>query len=107
MVTDEAVYAVVEDGIAALDRTDGTVQASSFLQARPVAVVGDVLYTARDGRVYALDVANGLDSLWSLTTEEVQVSDDIMRAIRHVTPVDGAVYVSASDAFHGIGPTRD
>jgi hypothetical protein len=30
-----------------------------------------------------------------------------MRAVRHVTPVDGAVYVSASDAFHAIGPTRD
>ena len=107
VVTNEAVYAFVEDGIAALDRTDGTVQASSFLQARPVALVGDVLYTVRDGRVYALDVANGLDSLWSLTTEEVQVSDEILRAVLHVTPVDGAVYVSASDAFHGIGPTNE
>lgn len=104
VVTDDAVYAFVDEGIAELDRADGSVLASSFERAGPVALVGHVLYAVRDGRVYALDAANDLKSLWSLITEQVQVSDTIGRAVFHVTPVDGAVYVSARDAFYGVGP---
>lgn len=105
VVTDDAVYASVEEGIAELDRADGSVLASTSTQAAPVGLVGDVLYLESDGTISALDVTDDLTRLWWLTTEEVQISDTIGRAIYHITPVDGAVYVSARDAFYGIGPT--
>ena len=69
-------------------------------------MVGDVLYAERGGRLYALNTTKELEELWSITTEEVQVSDTVGRIIYHVTPVDDAVYVSARDAFYGIGPAE-
>lgn len=106
VVTDSAVYAFVDAGVAELDRTDGSVRITSETQAEPVGLVGDVLYAERGGRLYALNTMNELEELWSLTTEEVQVSDTVGRTIYHVTPVDDAVYVSARDAFYGIGPAE-
>lgn len=105
VVTDSAVYAGVDGGVAELDRTDGSVRTTtSATRAEPVGLVGDVLYAERGGSLFALDTTNELEALWALTTEEVQVSDTVGRAIYHVTPVDDAVYVSARDAFYGIGP---
>lgn len=103
VVTDEVVYAAGSDGLVALD-SDGGVVRSTAIDARPVGLVGDVLYAAYEGRVYALDATEELDRLWSIETESVQVSDTVGRYVHHVTPVDGAVYVSARDAFYGIGP---
>lgn len=107
VVTDDVVYAAVENRIAALDRTDGSVRTRSTPQASPVGLVGDVLYATRKGTVYAFDVANEMEKLWAITTEEVRIQDTIGRTVYHVTPVDGAVYIAARDAFYGVGPTTD
>lgn len=105
VVAERGVYTTTDSGIVGLDREDGTVRSSGRRAVRPLALVGDVLYAAGDGTVYAYDVADDLASLWSVRTEDVQISDTSGRAVYHVTPVDGAVYVSARDAFYGIGPT--
>lgn len=104
VVSDEFVFARTEEGIASITRNDGTVQVSGATAARPLGLVGNVLYGAGDGTVFAFDAANELEPLWSIETEEVQISDTVGRHVYHVTPVDGAVYVSARDAFYGIGP---
>lgn len=106
VVTDDAVYAQVDGDIAELDRADGSVRTSGSRQAAPVGLVGDVLYAVDDGTVRAFDSTSGLDQLWAVSTEEVQISDTVGQAVYHVTPVDGAVYVSARDAFYGIGPVE-
>lgn len=103
VVADEVVYAPSEDGVVALDSTDGTTVTALGGRGTPVARVGDVLYAVEDGSLYALD-ARGDGVRWSYRTEQVQVQDTIGRIIYGVTPVDGAVYVSARDAFHGLGP---
>lgn len=107
VVTGEVVYALTGEGLTALDNADGTVLSSTPREVRPMGLVGDVLYAAGDGTVYALDTANELESLWSLRTAEVQISDTVGRHVYHVTPVNGAVYVSARDAFYGIGPGKE
>lgn len=104
-VTDgDVVYARTPDGVAALHRADGSVLVSSSRKTRPLGLVGDVLYAAANGTLWALDAAGELEPLWSLQTDQVQISDTVGRAIYDVTPVDGAVYVSARDAFYGVGP---
>jgi outer membrane protein assembly factor BamB len=104
VVTDVAVYAAVDDGIAKLDRADGRVLAASApVQAEPVGLVGDTLYATGDGTVHALAADGDLATRWSLTTADVRIDDTVGRRIYHVTPVDGAVYVSARDAFYGLG----
>lgn len=107
VVTDDVVYAAVENRIAALDRVDGSVRKRSTPQAGPVGLVGDVLYAKREGTVYAFDTGNELEELWSITTEEVQIQDTIGRTVYHVTPVDRAVYIAARDGFYGVGPTEE
>lgn len=106
VVADGTVYALTKDGLAALDTQDGSVRATASEAALPAGRVGDVLYAVSRGVVFAFD-AESLDSLWSLRTEDVQVQDTVGRVVYHVTPVDGAVYVSARDAFHGVGPARE
>jgi|GEM_PF-3992574 len=59
--------------------------------------------TTAAGTLYAFDATDGTP-LWSHRTAEVQVQDTVGRTIYGVTPVDGAVYVSARDAMHGLGP---
>lgn len=105
VVTEDVVYATVENRIAALDRADGSVRQWSTPQAWPVGRVGDVLYAKRNGTVYAFDTGTELEELWSITTEEVQIQDTIGRTVYHVTPIDGAVYIAARDGFYGVGPT--
>lgn len=105
VVTSDSVYIATEDGIVALDPSDGTERATFRGRGKPVALVGDVLYTTERGTLYAIDTA-GEGELWSHTTEQVQVEDTVGQHIYGVTPVDGAVYVSARDAFYGIGPRR-
>lgn len=103
VLADGLVYAGTESGVVALDTADGSKVTSLGGGGTPVARVGDVLYAVEDGELHALD-AGGDGLLWSHRTEQVQISDTIGRTIYGVTPVDGAVYVSARDAFHGIGP---
>lgn len=105
VVGDGRVYVSGEDGVVALDADDGTAVTTVGRFGRPVARVGDVVYAVGDGTLYAMD-ADGDGQLWSYRTEEVQISDTIGRIISGVTPVDGAVYVSARDAFHGLGPSN-
>jgi outer membrane protein assembly factor BamB len=105
VATADAVYARGADGLLALDPADGSVVASTDRVARPVGLVGDVLYAAADGTLFAFDAAD-LTRRWSLTTEEVTIQDTVGRIVHHVTPVDGAVYVDARDAFYGVGPPR-
>lgn len=105
VVTNDSVYIATEDGIVALDPSDGTERATLGGRGQPVALVGDVLYATERGILYAIDTA-GDGELWSHTTEEVQIEDTVGQHIYGVTPVDGAVYVSARDAFHGIGPRQ-
>jgi hypothetical protein len=104
VVTDVAVYAAVDDGIAKLDCADGRVLAASApVQAEPVGLIGDTLYAAGDGTVHALAVNDDLATRWALTTDDVRIDDTAGQRIYHVTPVNGAVYVSARDAFYGLG----
>lgn len=103
VVTSDSVYIATDDGVVALDPSDGTERATLGGRGKPVALVGDVLYATEGGTLYAIDTS-GEGELWSHTTEEVQIEDTIGQHIYGVTPVDGAVYVSARDAFHGIGP---
>ena len=105
VVTDDAVYAAVQNRTAALDRADGSVKTWSTPQANPVGLVGNVLYATRRGSLYAFDAANELANLWSITTEDVRIQDTEGRRVDHVTPVDNAVYVAARDAFYGVGPS--
>ncbi|WP_248895722.1 PQQ-binding-like beta-propeller repeat protein [Haloplanus halobius] len=104
VVAGDVVYTLTDDGLTALDPSDGSVVVTNPERAWPVGRVGDVVYAAADGTVFAFDATAGLESLWSIQTEDVQVQDTAGRIVHHVTPVDGAVYVSARDAFHGIGP---
>lgn len=101
----DAVYTLADEGATALAPEDGTTVAASSERAWPVARVGDVVCAAGDGTAFAFDAAT-LDPLWSLRTEDVQMQDAVGRIVHHVTPVNGAVYVSARDAFHGVGPAR-
>jgi len=107
VVTDDVVYATTEHGIAAFDSMDGTVITSSETSARPVGLVGTVLYTVRGGTVAALDTENNLDQLWSVTTG-ADCQEDVCTSARiyQVTPANEAVYVSALDGFYGIGPKK-
>lgn len=105
VVSDGVVYTHSESGVVALDATDGSTVATSQVTAWPDGLVGDVLYVSGDGTVSALDAASGLDTLWSLETEGGKTSPDSAEiGIYYVTPVNEAVYVSAADAFYGIGP---
>lgn len=104
VVSDQSVFTQMATQTIELNREDGTVRSTGSRAARPMALVGDILYAAGNGTVYAYDITNDLAQQWSLRTEEVQISDTIGRHVYHVTPVDGAVYVSARDAFYGIGP---
>lgn len=104
VVGDGIAYTRREDGVLGVDTDDGSVVQVNSTAANPVGLVGEVLYATERGSVYAFDTANGLQMLWSIDTEEVRVQDTIRHRVHHVAPVDGAVYVSASDAFHGIGP---
>ncbi len=106
VVAGDRIYLGSDGQVRELDATDGSVRRSSGGPGQPVALVGDVLYVTNNGAVRALDLAGDLAELWSLRTEEVQISDTIGRAVYSVTPVDGAVYVSARDAFYGIGPAE-
>jgi hypothetical protein len=40
------------------------------------------------------------------TTDSVRIRDTVGRPVYGVTPVHGAVYVAARDAFHAFGPAR-
>lgn len=105
VVSDGVVYTHSESGVVALDATDGSTVATSQVTAWPDGLMGDVLYVSGDGTVSALDAASGLDTLWSLETEGGKTSPDSAEiGIYYVTPVNEAVYVSAADAFYGIGP---
>jgi len=106
VVTGERVYVGTESGVVALDPSDGTQVAQLGGSGTPVARVGDVVYATGEGTIHALDAA-GAGPLWSHTTAEVQVADTVGRTIYGITPVDGAVYVSARDALYGFGPPRD
>lgn len=107
VVTERSIYTRTTSRTVELDREEGTVRSSESRASQPVALVGDVLYAVGKGTVYAYDVTDDLSLLWSLRTEEVEISDTIGRHVHHVTPVDGAVYVNARDAFYGIGPETD
>ncbi len=102
VIADDIVYAEGENGVVALDAASGQRSRMIGGSGSPVARVGEVLYTTDGGTLVALDVSGG--QLWSHTTEEVQIQDTIGQDIHHVTPVAGAVYVSAHDGFHGFGP---
>lgn len=105
VVTDDRVYLDVAGGVVALAPEDGRELARLDGAGAPVGLVGSVLYSTRRGELHAHDVDTG-DPLWYHQTESVQVSDTVGRTIYGVTPVDGAVYVSARDAMHGFGPSR-
>ncbi|WP_137287269.1 outer membrane protein assembly factor BamB family protein [Halorussus salinisoli] len=105
VVADGTVYVGTDRGVVALDSSDGTRTTTLGNQGTPVARVGDVIYATDRGTLFALDAeGDGEGVLWSHRTEQVQIEDTIGRNIYGVTPVDGAVYVSARDAFHGFGP---
>jgi outer membrane protein assembly factor BamB len=104
VVTERAVYAAVENRVAALDRADGSILLSATPKGTPVGMIGDVLFTKQEGTVHAYDAASELEKCWSLTTKDVRIQDTVGRRVYHVTPVEGAVYISARDAFYGIGP---
>ncbi|WP_205628377.1 PQQ-binding-like beta-propeller repeat protein [Haloprofundus marisrubri] len=105
VVTPNAVYVGTDAGVVAVDPTDGRETLTLGGSGEPVARVGDVLYTVQRGTISALDAA-GEGELWSYETEDVQVHDTVGQTIYGVTPVDDAVYVSARDGFHGIGPSE-
>lgn len=48
----------------------------------------------------------GGEALWSYRTPEIQISDTVGHTIHGRHAVDGAVYVSARDALHGLGPAE-
>lgn len=103
VVADGVVYARTDEGLVGLDSADGRRVRRFERAATPLAVRGSVVYAETDGELFAFDRASG-DTLWSVRTESVRVADTVGRQITHVTPVDGAVYVAARDAFYGIGP---
>jgi len=103
VIADDIVYAEAEDGVVALDAASGQQLKTIGGSGSPVARVGEVLYTTDGGTLVALDATGG-GQLWSHTTEEVQIADTIGQQVYHITPVAGAVYVSAHDGFHGFGP---
>lgn len=105
VVADDLVYVGSGDGVVALDASDGTRAAELGGSGTPVARLGDVVYLTDAGAIVAVD-ADGGARLWSHRTEEVQIHDTIGRHVYGVTPVDGAVYVSARDAFYGFGPAE-
>lgn len=118
VVANGSVFTVTDDGIKALDARDGSSISSNTTVAMPVGLVGEVLYAiglGPDGNgdadgvgvLFAFDTKHDLNQLWSLTTERVSLGDDWSAPhIYHVLPVDDAVYVSARDGLHGIGPQR-
>lgn len=111
VVTEEVVYAASPHGdrITALDSRDGSVISSNSLPEShlPLGLVGDVLYTAGEGTLSAFDTENGLEFLWSLETGGLMSYEDAAPPrINGITPVDGAVYVSARDGFYGVGPQQ-
>lgn len=103
VVAEGRVYVGAEAGVVAIDASDGSRVADLGGRGNPVARVGDVVYAVEGGTVEALD-AGGEGRLWSYWTEQVQIQDTVGRNVYGVTPVDGAVYVSARDAFYGFGP---
>ena len=104
VVAEEFVYATTDDELTAFAVEDGAPEVGFGEAATPLARVGDVLYASHRGTALAFDATTG-DRLWRLRTEEVTISDTVGRAVHAVTPVDGAVYVSARDAFYGVGPS--
>lgn len=107
VVTDDAIYACTSEGITGFDLEDRFVTGSHYRDVRPMGLVGDVLYAAGDGTVLALDASRDLETLWALPTASVQIGDTDCRGVYGITPVDGAVYVSACDAFYGVGPEAE
>lgn len=103
VVANDEVYVRIDGEVVALDPDDGSRLRTIGLRSVPVARVGEVLYGVDDGIIKAYDV-DGEGQLWSHRTESVQVADTVGRSISGVTPVDGAVYVSARDGFHAFGP---
>jgi len=106
VVSDDVVYAYGESGLVALDLTDGSLITRASA-ARPRRLDGDVLYAATGGSLSALDTANDLDTLWEVNLNAIEPPIDPEGShVGHVTPVDGAVYVSDWNALFGIGPTQ-
>lgn len=104
VVSEEFVYATRDDELIAVAVEDGSPERGFDEVARPMARVGDVLYAEHRGTALAFDATTG-ERLWRLRTEEVTIADTVARYVGHVAPVDGAVYVSARDAFYGVGPS--
>lgn len=103
VVADGTVYVETDGSVVALDANDGSTTHALSGPGVPLARVDDVVYADDDATLRAYDA--GGEALWSYRTPEIQISDTVGRAIYGVTPVDGAVYVSARDALHGLGPT--
>jgi len=109
VVTRDVVYIRTADEIIALDSEDGSIISSGPSKVRRLmGLVGDVLYGIGSGDLFALDVANDLRQLWTLSTGSVRMEDVGGPArVSHVTPIDGAVYMNARDGFYGVGPRAD
>lgn len=106
IVTPERVIVGSDDaGVLALAADTGEKVWEQYHGGPPMAGAGDVIYTAANARVTALDRESG-SRLWWYDTPAVQVSDVISAGVYGVTPVDGAIYVRAADALHGVGPAE-
>ncbi len=103
VVTKDAVFVGIGNTVVGLDPDDGTETIELGAWGTPAAGIGNTLYATDEGTLYAADIEDGRQ-LWTVSTEQVQVTGMVMHGIGGVVPVDGAVYVSAADAFYGIGP---
>ncbi|MBP1953141.1 outer membrane protein assembly factor BamB [Halarchaeum rubridurum] len=101
VVADDAVH-VGGDPLVSLDPSDGRVATEFEAAGRPVGRRGGTLYAVDRDTLRAFDVADGRQRWW-YGTGSANVGDTVVRGIDGVTPVDGAVYVSAADGLHGIG----
>jgi hypothetical protein len=108
VLADGEVYAGGDDQVVAYAAADGSRQ-RELPGGMPLARVGDVCYVAGDptGWLRGVRASGGDDAeRWTVRTPEVQVADAIYRGIYGVTPLDGALWVSAADGVHGLGPVE-
>ncbi|WP_211311964.1 PQQ-binding-like beta-propeller repeat protein [Halarchaeum salinum] len=104
VVAGDAVH-VGGDPLVSLDPSDGRVVTEFGEAGRPVGRRGGTLYAVDRDTLRAFDVADGRQRWW-YGTGSANIGDTVVRGIDGVTPVDGAVYISAADGLHGIGRPR-
>lgn len=102
VVQADAMLTNSDEGVVHIDPGNGKrVETVYRPGGTPLAVVGNVIY-ARSGSAgeQVLALTLGGEELWSFETGAEKRGDEVNQGVRTITPVNGAVFVSAADGVY-------